>query len=570
MNKFISTTLVGLTLFTITATTSIAQGAKELLLSQVCLTNDADDVELIKACQAALLETEIADATRAEMYDNLGGAFYGEDNFEDAITAYQKAMELDPSSWIYAKNLGWSYWEVDKYEQAVVIFNKSLEIAPKSVSYRGKASSLSYLDRHDEALDAIFKAMEIVPLYRRNMLQLGKIYVRAGRNEEAIDAFNALLLEHPTYVYGWANKGDILLDMERYEDAIKQFKMAVLMKPENRYYQADLGWSYWGDSDYDKALESFNAALEIERNANALAGKASTLSFLDRHTEAMELINQSIEIESDDIWNLNEKGWIFYRAEAYEEATVAFDEALKIDPEYGSSWYGKAQIYVQDDNYAKALEMIGHAIEADPGITYLHRRVYYLRSLEYNGQAAIAVDEYLKEFPHQFDLVYQKMWTYYDIHRIDEGVAYIQDEIKNDPENIGLIEALVEFSEETKRWQNAIDATQKIVDLDEAEAENHRDLAWYHLKLDQHDACIKEADNAVRLSPEWSIGYYYRATCNLKLGDAAEAYEQIKTSVLKGLSKETRDEFVEDFIEAGSPIYATRLAIMRIRDEDAE
>jgi tetratricopeptide (TPR) repeat protein len=560
MTNFLKIALPFIVAFTL-GTPINAQGEN----AQACLDEAKEGDALITACLAGLQEIELDAQSKIKMQGILGDTYYKVDDYQAAIEVYKKLATQEPENWIHPKDLGWSYIETDEYELALTAFEASLAIVPKSNSYRGKATVLRILGRYDEALNAISNALEIAPKFRRSMAELARIHAHAGNTEKALQAFNETVLEHPNYAYGWSYKGDFHHELDQFSDAIKQFKMAILIMPENRFFHNDLAWSYWGNDDYEQALSSFDESLAIAENENAFGGKASSLSLLDRHSEALVAIDKALELERD-IWNLNEKGWIYQRADLHEKAATAFDVALDLDPKYASSWYGKAENFASQGNYAKALEMIDNAISSNPRTLYLHRRVYYLRSLEYNGQSRAAVDSYLAEHPHNTDLVYQKMWTYYDIDRIDDGVAYITGEIERDPENTILINALIEFAEEAEQWQVAIDTTQKIIDLNLDKDETYRDLAWYNLELGEFQECISKADDTIKISPNWSIGYYYRAKCNLELGNNDAAFAEIKTSVLNGLDGDVRDEFITDLISAGAPIYAARLGLMRLRD----
>jgi tetratricopeptide (TPR) repeat protein len=101
--------------------------------------------------------------------------------------------------------------------------------------------------------------------------------------------------------------------------------------------------------------------------------------------------------------------------------------------------------------------------------------------------------------------------------------------------------------------------------MNEADHYNYRDLAFYYKKLGEFDACLKNAQTATDMEPDWEWGYYYTAECHLNNGDTSQAFEAIKASVLNGLDAMTRNEFAAELLGAGAPILAARLGLMRIR-----
>ena len=560
MHNFIKIIIPLIFIFTM-VTPIHAQGKN----AQSCLEKTAKGEALVIACLDGLKNVELDDEAIAKMQGILGDAYYEIDQFDAAIGVYKQLVIREPKNWIHNKDLGWSYWEIDQYENAIAAFDLSLALSPKSVTYRGKASSLRLLGRYELALETIHKALALAPKYRRNMLELTRIHNDMGNSELALETIDATILKNPESPYGWSLKGDVLMDLDDFSGAVKQYKMAVLINPEKRVFQNDLAWAYWDNEDFEEAISSFDAANAIENRANEMGGKASALSFLDRHEDALKLIHETLELDPSNVWNTNEKGWINFRAQNHKDAIAAFKETLMKDELYRYAWYGLARVYEDQENYAKALEAIVAALQIKQDVLYQGYHVYYLRTLERYGAANTAADMYLKDHPNNYNLITQKMWVMQGIDRIDEAVEFIQEKLANNPNDVSLITKFITFLEEEMRWDEAIVETQKLIKLNEADHQNYRDLAFYYQKLEQFDVCVKNAQIATELKTNWPWGYYYAAQCHLSIGDTAAAFAAIKASVLNGLDADSRNSFAADLLGAGAPILATRLGLMRIR-----
>lgn len=90
-------------------------------------------------------------------------------NYEDALRAFDGAIEIDPSDATAWLGKGVALQNLGKYEEAVWTYNKAIEIFPESLSetnanaWLGKGFSLQNLGMYGEAIWAYDKGIEIFP-----------------------------------------------------------------------------------------------------------------------------------------------------------------------------------------------------------------------------------------------------------------------------------------------------------------------------------------------------------------------------------------------------------------------
>ncbi len=158
--------------------------------------------------------------------------------FEDALQAYNKAIDLDP------KNVGAL---VDKsnvlislaartkndsldslYEEAGEYINSALEINPLNPwTWGAKGSLLASQGRYDEALKAYDKALELNPQDKGIWLVKGQILAgNLGRYNESIEAYDRILQIDPNFGYAYKVKGDSLKALGRTSEAEEAFAKA--------------------------------------------------------------------------------------------------------------------------------------------------------------------------------------------------------------------------------------------------------------------------------------------------------------------------------------------------------
>lgn len=72
----------------------------------------------------------MSSSTSIEDLKNKGNEAFGKENYEEAITYFTQALELDPNNHILYSNRSGAYAKLEKYEQALEDANKVLELKP--------------------------------------------------------------------------------------------------------------------------------------------------------------------------------------------------------------------------------------------------------------------------------------------------------------------------------------------------------------------------------------------------------------------------------------------------------
>ncbi|HEY8188780.1 MAG TPA: tetratricopeptide repeat protein [Pyrinomonadaceae bacterium] len=93
---------------------------------------------------------------------NLGGYYFGQQDYEKAIEHYKKATELSPTYSTAFNILGYAYRQNGDYANAEQAFKKYIELIPKDPNpYDSYAELLLKMGRFDESIAQYRKALEI-------------------------------------------------------------------------------------------------------------------------------------------------------------------------------------------------------------------------------------------------------------------------------------------------------------------------------------------------------------------------------------------------------------------------
>jgi len=124
-------------------------------------------------------------------------------------------------------NQGLAYRRIGKYDQAISDFNKAVEINPKyaqsffnrGVAYMGK-------DQCDQAISDYTKALEIDPRYEIASFALGVAYMSKGQYDQAISDLTKAIEINPRYGVAYFSRGRAYYYKKEYDKSWEDVKKA--------------------------------------------------------------------------------------------------------------------------------------------------------------------------------------------------------------------------------------------------------------------------------------------------------------------------------------------------------
>ena len=181
----------------------VSPSAKEFfehLKKAVALSDKASDGErmLIQAAEAGAngdptKQKEILDKLVAaypndeRAHFNLGGYYFGQQDFAQAITHYKKATELAPDYSTAFNILGYAYRQNEAYADAENAFKKYIELIPNDPNpYDSYAELLLKMGRFDEAITQYNKALAIDPNFINSHFGIAAALTYKGNASEAL------------------------------------------------------------------------------------------------------------------------------------------------------------------------------------------------------------------------------------------------------------------------------------------------------------------------------------------------------------------------------------------------
>jgi tetratricopeptide (TPR) repeat protein/transglutaminase-like putative cysteine protease len=142
--------------------------------------------------------TEMDPRSRAA-WNNLGRAYAGLHQTDQAIAAYRKQVEVNPYDEYAYNNLGFALAGTGRYAEAEAAYQKQIEINPLDRYASGNLGSL-YITTHadDKAAAVLEKAVTISPDSATLQVRLGKAYANLHQPDKARAAFARAVEIAPT------------------------------------------------------------------------------------------------------------------------------------------------------------------------------------------------------------------------------------------------------------------------------------------------------------------------------------------------------------------------------------
>ena len=244
------------------------------------------------------------------------------DRRDDAITAYQKAFEIDPGNEDlrvaignllmrqgrdseasqYLKdgvnaadakpevvyNYAVSLMRDKKYHAAIPsLRNVTRELPEMFQGWLALAQCLQQTKQYSAAVEPYEKA------YALNgdpklLFHLGRCAEKSNQHEKAIAAYEQALLADPTYVKARYNLSLTFMEAKKYEEAVESFGKLVELEGDTYRAYYSMGLSYYYLDKFDEALESYNMAYELEETVNVLNNMGLVYDAMGNKKKAQE------------------------------------------------------------------------------------------------------------------------------------------------------------------------------------------------------------------------------------------------------------------------------------------
>jgi len=228
-----------------------------------------------------------------------------------------------------------------------------------------------------------------------------------------------------------------------------------------------LAKDYYNQEDHEKALEAIDKALKLRPGEHT----ASLLKyFIDTkiQCEALEILDNLIEINPDCSSHWIDKGTILVAMGKNEEGLIAYKKAIDIDPENSHTLYKVGRLLAYNlGKYSEAIEYFDMAIKKEPNFddAWMCKGSAY-GDLKKHGEALKCFDKAISINPDNSCAWYNKGSALCNIGQWENGLKAYDQSLKIYPDNGHVWYLIGNAYKALSNEEKALEAYNKAVELD--------------------------------------------------------------------------------------------------------
>jgi len=233
---------------------------------------------------------------------------------------------------------------------------------------------------------------------------------------------------------------------------------------------------------------------------------------------------------AEDVRDTLGKARELYRRGRVAEAQVIMRDVLESQPRHHEVLHLSGLIEYRAENPRGAAELIGRAIEINPGLSAPHNNLgNALRALNQPMAAIESFDRAIAIDPNLAEAHFNRANALLDLNQLEAAVESYDRAIVLKPTHAEAHNNRGNALAALGRQQAAIDSYDRAVDLkpDYAMALNNRGVAYVTLR--RPDAALADFDQAIALQPRFAMAHNNRGNALTRLGQlraAAESYRR--------------------------------------------
>lgn len=369
-------------------------------------------------------------------YEELVDAYYEGGRYTDLINLENRFDDEIPENYHQRVRTGNAYRRVGRFEDSVVSYDKAIVLEPNnSWAYHGKGNALVSLSRSELAKQSFEKALELSPGNSAALVGLARILRQQKQYEEAMIYAEEALRLWPNSLTANIEFAVVNYELGNLEIALQTCDSVSGKMVMDYFTRVDLAYCYEFSGDLDRALALNRELYKEDNQPHILRTIGQILHQQGRLDEARAVLKQALQqdgggdstirqayaqvLYETEAWpeleSLYRKAvrlhrdnadvWSYYgdvqrhRAK-YEEALVAYDKSLSLDPDQYDPVYGRAFCLDELERYEEAEEWFNRllgfsnrALEAETELTkFYSRRKQYHKALAH-AQAGLTLAE---------------------------------------------------------------------------------------------------------------------------------------------------------------------------------
>jgi len=234
------------------------------------------------------------------------------------------------------------YQTIDGYQEAVRLLTTAIESKPGHFwSFFERALCQQALGETVLAVSDLGTCIGLWPESSWAYFNHAFLLDQRGGKAEAVADYTKAITYSPAFVSAYYNRGLVQLELRRYAAALKDFEKVIDLGRDDVFIRVGMAMALEGLGEYGRSEALFTEILTLPlQSKNSIS------------LEARQRLESSYAFA------------IAHRAP--DKARKIFDGILKISPNHAHALYGRGMLFMEQEQFAKAIETFNSALDADP------------------------------------------------------------------------------------------------------------------------------------------------------------------------------------------------------------
>lgn len=295
--------------------------------------------DAIAACEKAIEDgTPINSACQM-----LGNLLQSVGRFEEAVLWQSLSLQSQPSAVLAYVQIGQIYSYQEEWQLALAAYEKALNVDSScAAAHEGIGRVYGSLEQHQEEVKHYYQATLLNPSLATpyNQFFLGNALRDMADTTAAINCYQRAIQLNPGFFEAFHNLGLVYLQQQQWQQAIEVFQQALSLKPDHPASHHGLGKAAELQDLFDQALIHYRQAALLDANSIAILHDLGNV-LLKRFfwQEAEQVYRRLVELTPDSSWSHHNLGYALYQQQRWEEAVPWFEQAASLNSNYGWTYY---------------------------------------------------------------------------------------------------------------------------------------------------------------------------------------------------------------------------------------
>jgi len=295
------------------------------------------------------------------------------------------------------------YYRNRDWKQTIRIYSEITDLdcdewnvvyAPPEEIYQYYSFAYTQIGRFDSAEFVLLDGLQKIPQNIQLRKQLAYAYKRQGKTDNEIIEYERLVDIAPDDITILNDLAKIYKDQSKYDDQIIILKKILKIDNTNDVVQSELAIAY--ENSGRNPLEVYEKRyMDNPDNISYGLDYSERLIKADRIGEAKDILKRIISKEPTSKLAYQKLGKVCWDSDDLDNAASAYETLFKVDPRDGKVAIDISDIYIDSENFGKALRWADKAINLidNSGKGYGQKGKVYYRGWEIFKQNPLSVDD---------------------------------------------------------------------------------------------------------------------------------------------------------------------------------